>query len=276
MNRQLKRIEQTLQKLEKTTTVSTATATLPQPAPANNYPKAQASVSFEVVRRTVDPAEANPDRATIEQPEPVASAAPSIESLAQTSAKPPVKPLIMEPSPDEGSNPNKFDLPNFAKPSPGNLGFSSHQNGNNPDIALNLLRDALNMVEAWRNELTQVGLQIQKLYLEGPIVDGWLECSTQKVENTTQVLRHAEVNQLMDYVDQLCQDPSKTHPEYRLCGLSAEGKTWSSPCPPEQIASLSLAISRHQKLKPLLLRKVELEKKLAHVAEEVVKLHSRI
>jgi hypothetical protein len=321
MNRQLKRIEQTLQKLEKGSTPVPAvhggkpgggktgrgatrlaspdgTSDLPQsdrgPADRTGMP-AQSSVSFELHRRSgaasapgtmaqqsaisqlaisesaiISPAIGTP------MPDGSVSAAGPVSSTSPMSPSRSVQPFVAEGA-DQAGVGAKFQLPTFANPAVvGNLGFSTHQNRSNPDIALNLLQDTLKTVEAWRHELTQVVRQIQDLYREGPIVDGWLECSTQKVNDTTQVLRHAEVNQLMDYVGELCNDPAKTHPEYRLCGLNAEGKTWSSPCPPEQIASLSLAISRHQKLKPLLLRRSALEKQLSHVAEEVVKMQSRI
>jgi hypothetical protein len=117
---------------------------------------------------------------------------------------------------------------------------------------------------------------IQEIYREGPIVDGWLECSTQKVEATTQILRNAEVRHLMGYVETLYEDPSAAQPEYRLCGLSADGRVWSTPCPPQQLASISLAISRHQKLQPLLQRKLILEKRLLQAAAITAKFHSQI
>jgi hypothetical protein len=284
-NRQLKRIEQTLQKLEKQSQQQSATAVQPSsslsspttipiqatPLPSSQSPKpttepAPKAVSFELNRRTPS---ANPtgkleiETSLLDQVTPI------------TTHNKAVQPLVVEPSPEESTH-AKFQLPDFNQQPVSNLGFSSHRNGSNPDVAINLLRDTLGRVEAWRQELTQIGQQIQAIYLEGPIVDGWLECSTQKVEDTTHVLRHGEIDQLMNYVEEICNDPSKAHPEYRLCGLGADGRTWSSPCPPEQIASMSLAISRHQKLKPLLQRKAELENKLGRVAEEIVKLQSRL
>jgi hypothetical protein len=280
-NRQLKRIEQTLQKLEKQSQQQSATATqsvtatisptaTPQPPIVSQAgsaaPNPLKAVSFEVSRR---PANANPtgkleiETSLLDQVAPIATHHKAVQ------------PLVVEPAPEESTSP-KFQLPDFDQQPVSNLGFSSHRNGSNPDVAINLLRDTLGRVEKWRQELTQVGQQIQKIYREGPIVDAWLECSTQKVEDTTHVLRHGEIDQLMNYVEEICNDPSKAHPEYRLCGLGADGRTWSSPCPPEQIASMSLAISRHQKLKPLLHRKAELESKLGRVAEEIVKLQSRL
>jgi hypothetical protein len=245
MNRQLKRIEQTLQRLEKTPSSIVAVPSAPQPK--------HSSVSFDLQRSTLP-----------------------VQDQISSTASDPVQSFMPTMTEPEGTPPAKFQLPNFANQAPGNRGFSRHQNGSNPDIALNLVQEILANIVTDRTELTTIGNQIQLIYREGPIVDGWLECSTQKMENTTQVLRHAAVDDLLDYVAEMAQDPGKSHPEYRLCGIHADGKTWSCPCPPEQIASISLGISRHQKLQPLLLRKTVLEKHLGLVAEEVVKLQSRL
>jgi hypothetical protein len=252
MNRQLKRIEQTLQRLEKmpssigvATVATDVAATAPRPT--------HSSVSFDLQRSTLP-----------------------VQDHISSTASDPVQSFMPTMTEPEGTPPAKFQLPNFANQAPGNRGFSRHQNGSNPDIALNLIQEILANIVTDRTELTTIGNQIQLIYREGPIVDGWLECSTQKMENTTQVLRHAAVDDLLDYVAEMAQDPGKSHPEYRLCGIHADGKTWSCPCPPEQIASISLGISRHQKLQPLLLRKTVLEKHLGLVAEEVVKLQSRL
>jgi hypothetical protein len=236
MNRQLKRIEQTLHRLERVPATSAHTAR---------------AVSFQM-----------------HHPHPTTKA----DIKLPTGAAPPVPTFVATASPEEPSS-DKFKLPSFAS---NNLGFSRHQNGSNPDLALNLLQETLALLEGWRSELQQLIRSIQEIYREGPIVDGWLECSTQKVEATTQILRTAEVAQLMGYVETLCADPSAGQPEYRLCGLSADGRVWSSPCPQAQLASISVAISRHQKLQPLLQRKLTLEKQLNQAAEITAKVHGQI
>jgi hypothetical protein len=244
MNRQLKRIEQTLHRLEKATvtTAHNATAQLtaaPQlTAAALIEPRSSQVVSFQL---------------------PMGAAQPV--------------PTFVATSQPEASIEARFKLPAFTS---SNLGFSRHQNGSNPDLALNLLQESLNLLQAWRMELGQVSQSIQAIYREGPIVDGWLECSTQKVEATARILRHAEVSHLMGYVETLCADPTAAQPEYRLCGLSTDGRIWSNPCPQAQLASISLAISRHQKLQPLLQRKLTLEKHLHQSVELAAKFHGQV
>jgi hypothetical protein len=160
------------------------------------------------------------------------------------------------------------------------LSFTSHRNGANPALAMNLLHEIETIVQGWQTELHSVLLKIQELYLEGPIVDGWLESQSQ-VEATVSPLRHVEVNHLMDYVEQMC-DPSKVmansnpHAGYRLCGLNADGQPWCRPCPPDQVPSVSLAIARYHKLRQLLTRKQELETRLSQLAETLIVLHGHL
>jgi hypothetical protein len=259
MNRQLKRIEQTLHRLEKTAVTVTAVAVQPVATALIDRPASRA-VSFQLSHPTS------------------ANARATDKSLADiklpTGAAQPVPTFVASVDPAETVTIDQFKLPTF--PASSNLGFSRHQNGSNPDLALNLLQETLNLLQGWRTELQQLNRSIQEIYREGPIVDGWLECSTQKVEATTQILRHAEVSQLMGYVETLCADPSAAQPEYRLCGLGTDGRAWSSPCPQSQLASISIAISRHQKLQPLLQRKLSLEKQLHHAAAVTAKFHGQV
>lgn len=137
-------------------------------------------------------------------------------------------------------------------------------------------------MEAWQAELNQILRQIQDLYLEGPIVDGWLESHSREPEIDSSVLRHAEVDRLLDYIEEICSTPD--HPiacetprtGYRLCGLNADGQLWSCPCPPDQVPSLSLAIARHQKLRQLLTRKTHIETRLNQLAETLVVMHGHL
>lgn len=264
MNRQLKRIEQTLHRLEQ--------ATVPAGHGATSH-GATALKSAAPQLTAVTPIAPRSSRVVSFQ---VSQAAAPEKSMADiqlpTGAAQPVPTFVATSQPEEPIE-DKFKLPTFTS---SNLGFSRHQNGSNPDLALNLLQESLNLLQAWRTELSQVIRSIQEIYREGPIVDGWLECSTQKVETTTQILRTAAVSHLMDYVETLCADPTAAQPEYRLCGLSADGRIWSNPCPQAQLASISLAISRHQKLQPLLQRKLVLEKHLHQSAELAAKFHGQV
>jgi hypothetical protein len=173
-----------------------------------------------------------------------------------------------------GKTPN---LPKFKNPS-----FSNHRHGANPALAVNLLQEIQENVISWQKELQNILQQIQDIYLEGPIVNGWLESNPRETEKGgTATLRHGEVERLMDYVEEICAAGAKVSYQspvngYRLCGLDAAGKVWSRPCPAEQLPGVSLAIARYQKLRQLLGRKQYLETRLSQLAETLVILHSHI
>jgi hypothetical protein len=183
----------------------------------------------------------------------------------------------------------KFKLPNF----------SNSRQVTNPEFSLGLLKEMQGIVIKWQKELERVLLQIQDLYLEGPVIDGWLESQlTSDVKATGATnLRHVEIDRLTEYVEELCKTPTsaptsdthsskantetslKPNPEtprtgYRLCGLDADGQLWSSPCLAEQIPKVSLAIARYQKLRQLLARKHHLESRLDQFAKALIDLHS--
>lgn len=179
------------------------------------------------------------------------------------------------PAQESGSKaPN---LPKFKIPS-----FSSHRHAANPSLAMNLLQEIQETVAAWQIELQTILQQIQDIYLEGPIVNGWLESnSVQSEAGGTATLRHAEVERLMDYVEEICANGAKvsyksSRTGYRLCGVDAAGKVWSRACPPDQVPAVSMAIARYQKLRQLLGRKQYLETRLSQLAETLVVLHSHI
>jgi hypothetical protein len=170
--------------------------------------------------------------------------------------------------------------------------FSRHRHDANPALALKVLQDIQMAVESWHGELRQTVQQIQDLYMEGPIVDGWLETLERPaapqpaVINEAALLRHADPEDLSGYVERLCAaleagepqgstDPTveipaaaaKAAPSYRLCNLNADGQLQCMPCPPEQVSTLSLAIARHQKLRQLLDQKGYLEAKLKRAVD---------
>lgn len=107
---------------------------------------------------------------------------------------------------------------------------------------MNLAPELPTNVTACQVELQRIVQQIQALYQEGPIVDGWLE-----------------------------SNPGKSpQPGYCLCGLDEAGNMWSYPCPPEQLPSVSMAIARYQQLLQLLERKQQIETRLNEVAHLLV------
>lgn len=160
--------------------------------------------------------------------------------------------------------------------------ISEHRHGANPALALNLLQEIEGIVAGWQQELQTLVRQIQDIYIEGPIVDGWLESHAREAEDAEVTVRHAEVDRLMDYVEEALTQPDakvtyqSPRTGYRLCGLGAAGQLWSRPCPPEQIPSVSLAIARHQKLRQLLNRKQELEVRLGQLAKTLVVMHAHL
>ncbi|MBD1931410.1 MULTISPECIES: hypothetical protein [Cyanophyceae] len=174
-------------------------------------------------------------------------------------------------------------LPKLKAPS-----FTNHRNAANPALATTLLQEIEVIVSGWQKELHQILRQIQDLYLEGPIVDGWLESHAREPEVGVEVLREAvetghaaSVHQLMDYVEECNQPDGNVTCEsprtgYRLVGLDGEGQLWSRPCPPEQVPTVSVAIARYQKLRQLLVRKQDLETRLSQLAETLIVLHGHL
>ncbi len=115
-------------------------------------------------------------------------------------------------------------------------------------------------------DLQLVIQQIESLYREGPIVDGWLESyaceSTPSNDNTVDMATPLEYVKAAGSLKQdkvICEAPRSC---YRLNGVSSTGQQWSYPCPIEQLPSVSLAIARYEKLLQLLDRKHDLETRL--------------
>lgn len=129
---------------------------------------------------------------------------------------------------------------------------------NHPDLPLNVLQQIETQVKSWQGTLQQILHQIQLLYREGPIVDGWLESYVPQAE-------HAE------------QEPSVSSTAgYRLCGLNERGQLWFRHCPPEQVADVSLAIVRHHKLQQLLSQKQSLENRLNQLTQSLIMLQNTL
>ncbi|MEA5616327.1 hypothetical protein VB711_00525 [Cronbergia sp. UHCC 0137] len=162
------------------------------------------------------------------------------------------------------------NLPKFKTPS-----FSNHRHRANPALAMNLLQEIQNNVGNWQKELQEIIQQIQDIYLEGPIVNGWLESSVQEPEPPGKAtLRHAEVERLMGFVEEICGNDqgSSMRTGYQLFGVDDTGRVWSRPCPVDQVAAVSMAIARHQRLRQMLGRKQYLETRLSQLAEHLVGL----
>lgn len=183
------------------------------------------------------------------------------------------------------------------------VSVNHHRNATNPNLAVSLLKDIETTVVAWQLELEQTILQIQAVYADGPIVEGWLESQASHVQAHSSAssadmatLRHGEVDRLMDYVEAICnpnltpsdqaapsqvQASAQTGEEsfgtaYRLCGLDADGRLWSRSCPTQQVPYVSLAIARYQKLRILLNQKQTLENRLNQLIQSLTVLSGQI
>ncbi len=114
--------------------------------------------------------------------------------------------------------------------------------------------------------IEQVVHQIQDLYHQGPIVDGYLEYYPPAPEQSdSTLLREVCFERVIDNLEEVNSLTSGQEiselpgASYRLCGVDASGQHWSYPCPLDQLTSVSMAIARYQKLQQLLQQKYELE-----------------
>lgn len=114
-------------------------------------------------------------------------------------------------------------------------------------------------------KLEQIVQQIQDLYYEGPIIDGWLEYYPPAPEPNVGTLREITFECVVEVEDthlasgkESCESSTAS---YCVCGTDASGQ-WSYPCPLEQLPSVSMAIARYQKLQQLLQQKHQLEIRL--------------
>lgn len=123
---------------------------------------------------------------------------------------------------------------------------SNHQHRANPHFVLDLLQDLELHAQEWVGKLQQVQRDIQNLYLEGPLINGWLESA-------------ATGKQLEG---KLLITPAELEGGYCLCGLDEYGRLWSKPCPVNELPAVGVAIARYHRLKKLLDRKSEIEQQL--------------
>lgn len=219
MKADLKRIEATLQNL------GISTPSYPEPPATENR-----SYSFKIgsTAQKRDSAKQPRSKGTL-------IPAPSVQRF------PPQQSTYQEPV-----------LPNF------NSSINRTHSGSNPALKKNSLPNYTDTATCMA-EIRKIVDQIKHLYLEGPIVDGWLE--SQHYTSPKNMTQRGNVEPKMDYVQEVfnfeqgkvtCESPRAG---YVLCGLDPAGKKWFRPCPLEQLPSVSIAIARYQKLQQLLERK---------------------
>ena len=192
--------------------------------------------------------------------------------------------LAPEESDDRIQQFPKLELQDIHLPKPKSVTLSPHRNAPNPALAASLLQDMLTIATTWQQELATIVQTIQTTYLEGAILDGWLESlgTPSQQDDKTQAFRHADISQLVSFVEKLQtgkiqpQDIHAVPSNYRLCGINPDGQLWSYPCPPDQVPAVSMAIARHHKLRQLRIRQADLETRLTHFSEDLVRLHSQL
>ncbi len=164
------------------------------------------------------------------------------------------------------NGPSRPASPLTPAPPRSSLHLSGHRHGLNPALVTSLLTDMQSTAQRWQQELQKILVDLQDLYLEGPIVAGWLESQPQATD--PQLVARIAARP----VSELASPGSG----YRLCGFDAEGRVWSKYCPPDQVPGVSMAIARYQKLRSLLDRKQTLEQRLTELAETLIQIRSRL
>jgi hypothetical protein len=232
----------------------------------------------------------------------VATAQPPTDPLPQllysTHRQPNLAPLPVESgAANETVQPFQAQDSSLSLPKSKAVSVSSYRHAVNPNLAMSLLKDIETTIIDWQLQLEQTILQIQAVYADGPIVEGWLESQANETRPSSSAgvatLRHGEVDRLMDYVEAICNPNQGSHnqlpvpvtqesedfasrTDYRLCGLDADGQLWSRPCPTPQVPYVSLAIARYQKLRILLSQKQTLENRLNQLIQSLTVLSGQI
>ena len=142
--------------------------------------------------------------------------------------------------------------------------FTSHRNGSNPMLPLNLLQDIGKEVVRWQTQLKRVHDSIQRLYGEGPIVNAWLESASTTSPSSNRSAVSPKDSQV---------SPSPNG-QYHLCGLDQQGQVWRKICPPEQLPQVTVAIARYQRLRQLLAQKKSLDDRLQGLSKALTMLRS--
>lgn len=145
--------------------------------------------------------------------------------------------------------------------------------------AMHLLKNIEAMIMGWQQELKQVVETIQAIYAEGPILDAWLDSNPVKGGKGQTKVRKATMDSLMGYVEEVTtENVSYQTPRdgYFLCGFDEAGEFWSRPCPSEQVASVSVAIARYQKLYELANQKSYLENRLNQLSETLAVINNNL
>ena len=160
-------------------------------------------------------------------------------------------------------------VPSLPKIKPVQLSTNTH--APNPQLATILLQDLEQNLISWQRELKIIQKQIEDIYLEGAIINGWLESyesSKIKVSKSApDVHRQKEINAQADHVN------LSTSHQYRLCRLDEQGRLWYRWCHPQQLGYLSMAIARYHRFRKLKTRQQDLCHHLQQFTETLINFH---
>jgi len=272
MNQDLRRIRAALQAMKQTALGDTAIApqTVTSPLPCNWLQQTSALI------RTANTPMAAPQLPALPSRQP---------PLSRPSSALPGQPVLTTSQPSLSAT---NERPHPMLPTVQSFRFTTHRNVANPNLSMNLLKELQQRVATWQKELQQVTQQIQAVYLEGPIIDGWLESELLEGGGRS-TFHHVDAHQLMAYLEnslnlemekvspsQIKPGPTRSRGGYRLCGLNEDGQLWFRDCPPEQVAAVSLAIARYQRLQLLTQRRQTLETQLGQMAQSLINLHAQM
>ncbi|MGJ3249961.1 MAG: hypothetical protein ACFE0J_02345 [Elainellaceae cyanobacterium] len=166
------------------------------------------------------------------------------------------------------------ELPNQPVSPSSALAKSTHQT--HPELALGLLKELESLVVTWQAKLRQLQAQIQALYQEGPIVDGWLEAH--RTQSTTQLAIASPASPVFPHQPPtaflpVSESDSANRMGYRLCNYDVNGQLCSRVCPPDQLPQISRAIARYQKLKQLIHQRQHIENRLSSLIKSLIEAH---
>ncbi|MDY6785965.1 MAG: hypothetical protein SW833_26035 [Cyanobacteriota bacterium] len=171
---------------------------------------------------------------------------------------------VNSPQTGQPAKPKTLDLPKLP------LTLEGESPTVDPASSLDILHEIGDILTRWQQELEQVSLEIQVVYEEGPLIEGWLESGDESEPPNFTAPSKAERDGLMSYIEAFSDERvsyQTPRPGYRLYGIDDSGRVWSQDCPDDQVVDVSLAIARYQKLQQLLARKHNLQTRLDGIAE---------
>lgn len=205
--------------------------------------------------------------------ERIAPIGPSISPIVNRIVNPRETPAVLAPSAPSTERPEADRLPSrdllLQLPRVKTTRISSHRHSTNPALSLGILDDIGRVVIQWRDEIDGIHQQIQALYQDGPILEGWLESA------------QGDHGPSLDPTPELSTSPSPSlnpadRKTYWVCGLDEDGQPWREPCNPKDLPQATRAIARYQTLRQLMNQKKYHEQRLNQLAKTLTVLRGRL